>query len=428
MVRLHTREDVAAHVEAAVRFGTPGTVGVELEWLAVDRSTPGVRPRLERVRDALADVGALPGASLLSIEPGGQVELSSAPLPGPGPAVRALTGDVHAVRDRLEASGVGLTGLGADPLRPPVRLVRSPRYDVMEAFWEARGSGETGRQMMCSSAAVQVSLDAGTADAGTAEPSPGGPSPAGGAVQSARQRWLRAHAIGPALVAAFACSPLLQGAPTGWSSTRQRFWRDLDPSRTHAPAPGLGPVESLTELALTARLMTVRDAAGTCLPAPRGVTFADWLAQGSPTTTDLDYHLTTLFPPVRLRGWLELRYLDALPDGLWQVAVAVCAALLDDDLAADAAREACAPVEGRWTDAARLATADTALATAATACLLVAADALPRLGAPELVPPVLAYAERFSSRGRCPADDLLEAHAAGVPAEVLLLDGLQVAA
>ena len=302
-----------------------------------------------------------------------------------------------------------------------MRLVRSPRYDVMEAFWQSSGSGEVGRQMMCSSAAVQVSLDAGRA---------GGAGGAGGspdAVQSAGQRWQRAHAIGPALVAAFACSPLLQGAPTGWRSTRQRFWRDLDPSRTRAPAPGVGPVESLTDLALTARLMTVRDAAGTCRPAPPGTTFGDWLAGGGPTTTDLDYHLTTLFPPVRLRGWLELRYLDALPDGWWQVAVAVCAALLDDDRAADAAREACAPVEGRWTDAARLATADPALTAAATACLLAAADALPRLGAPELALPVLAYAERFTARGRCPADDLLDAHAAGVPAEVLLLDGLEVA-
>lgn len=422
-MRLRTREDVCAHVEAAVRYGTPGTVGVELEWLAVDRSTPCTRPPLERVRAALATAGPLPGASLITTEPGGQVELSSAPVFGPGPAVRALASDVGAVRDCLQASGVSLTGLGADPVRPPVRLVRSPRYDVMEAFWDASGAGEAGRAMMCSSAALQVSLDAGT-DVGRGDT---GRTVSGG-VQGAGQRWQRAHAVGPALVAAFACSPLLQGAPTGWRSTRQRFWRDLDPSRTRPPAAGLGPVEALTQLALTAQLMLVRDQDGRCRPAPRGTTFGDWLAAGRPTSGDLDYHLTTLFPPVRLRGWLELRYVDALPDGLWPVAVAVCAALLDDDRAADAAREACAPVEDRWTDAARHATADAALGAAATSCLLAAAEALPRLGAPELVAPVLAYAERFTSRGRCPADELLDAHAAGVPAEVLLLDGLEVAA
>ncbi|MBC7375225.1 MAG: ergothioneine biosynthesis glutamate--cysteine ligase EgtA, partial [Frankiales bacterium] len=129
-------------------------------------------------------------------------------------------------------------------------------------------------------------------------------------------------------------------------------------------------------------------------------------------------------PPVRLRGWFELRYLDALPDPLWQVAVAVATALLDDDVAADRARAACAPVERRWVDAARLGPSDPALGAAATGCLLAAADALPRLGAPELVAPVLAYAERFTSRGRCPADDLLDSHAAGTSAQALLLHGL----
>ena len=60
MVRLRTREDVAAHVEAAVRFGTPGTVGAELEWLAVDRTAPSTRPSLDRVTAALSAAGPLP--------------------------------------------------------------------------------------------------------------------------------------------------------------------------------------------------------------------------------------------------------------------------------------------------------------------------------------------------------------------------------
>jgi iron(II)-dependent oxidoreductase len=62
-----------------------------------------------------------------------------------------------------------------------------------------------------------------------------------------------------------------------------------------------------------------------------------------PTVADLDYHLTTLFPPVRLRGWLELRYLDMLPDPLWQVAVLTGGALLDDPARRDAAARRCAP-------------------------------------------------------------------------------------
>lgn len=410
---LRTREDVAAHIEAAVRFGPPGTVGAELELLVADRTAPSTRPPLERVAAALP--ARMPAGSLVTCEPGGQLELSSVPLTGPAAAAAALSLDLAAAGDALAADELVLTGLGADPLRPPLRLVRTPRYDVMESFYDAGGpvAAAAGRAMMCSSAAAQVSLDAGTRQGGA---------------QSACARWQRAHAVGPALVAAFASSPLLQGRPTGWRSTRQRFWQDLDPSRTGAPDPALGPVEALTELAMTAQLMTVRDRDGTCRPAPCGVTFGAWLEAGGPVEADLAYHLTTLFPPVRLRGWLELRYVDMLPDPLWQVPLAVATALLDDDRAADAAREACAPVEGRWSDAARLATSDPALAAAALQCLLAAADALPRLGAAALAPAVLAYADRFPARSRCPADDVLDAWRAGVPAEALLLGRSEVAA
>jgi glutamate--cysteine ligase len=409
-------DDVARHVGAQLRLGDPRSVGAELELFAVDRVAPGVRPAFARVERALAGVAPLPGGSVLSREPGGQVELSSLPLDGPAAATAALAADLTAVQAALLADGVCLSSLGADPERPPVRQLDSSRYAVMEAHFDALGAraGAAGRSMMCSSAAVQVSVDAGRP---------------GGGVQSAGERWRRAHAVGPALVAAFACSPLLRGRPTGWRSSRQRSWACLDPTRTAAPDPRSGPVEALTHLALQARLLTVRDADGVCRPAPCGTTFGDWVGSATPpTVADLDYHLTTLFPPVRARAWFEVRYLDAVPDPLWQVALAVVAALLDDDRAADAARDACAPVEGRWRDAARLATGDRELARAAAGCLLAAADALPRLGAPALVPAVQTYAERYALRGRCPADDLLDAHAAGVPATDLLLGALEVAA
>lgn len=410
--RVRTRDDVAAHVDAAVRYGAPGTVGAELELHCVDLAVPEVRPRLDRVATLLAATLPLPGGSLLTTEPGGQVELSSAPVTGPERAVAALSADLAGVRAALGTDGLTLRGLGTDPLRPPVRLVRTPRYDCMEAYFASCGepSASAGPSMMCSTAAVQVSLDAGTRRGGA---------------QSAAARWQRAHVLGPALVAAFACSPLLGGEATGWRSTRQRIWGDLDPTRTRPPAPHADPVEALTELALSARLMAVRDAGGVCRPAPRGATFGDWIDSGVPTLADLDYHLTTLFPPVRLRGWLELRYLDMLPDPLWQVAVATAAVLLDDDRAADAAHAACEPVDGRWRDAALHAVADRELQRAAAACLVSAAEALQRTGAAALAGAVTAYLERWTERGRCPADDLLESHAAGAS---LLTGPVEVAA
>ena len=404
--RVRTADDVAGCIDAAVRYGTPGTVGAELELLCVDRAAPQVRPELERVRRALP--AALPSGSVLTTEPGGQVELSSAPAAGPGAAVTALAGDLSVVGEALAREGLVLRGLGADPVRDPVRLLRTPRYDCMEAYFAACGepTASAGPAMMCSTAAVQVSLDAGTR-------------------ATAADRWQRAHAIGPALVAAFACSPLVQGSATGWRSTRQRIWGELDPTRTRPPAPHLDPVEALTDLALGARLMTVRDADGVCVPAPRGTTFADWMRDGEPTTDDLAYHLTTLFPPVRLRGWLELRYLDMLPDPLWSVVVATAAVLLDDDTAGDAARAACEPVGGRWRDAALHAVADPALQAAATGCLEAAAGAL---GATPLGEAVAGYLDRWTSRGRCPADDLLDAHRRGTPATALLVGDAQAVA
>lgn len=394
---IRTADDVAAYVAATLRLGEPGTIGAELEWFTHDASDPLVRPSVQRVTAALHGL-ELPGRSLLSTEPGGQLELSSVPFPGPQPAVDALRRDLEAVRQALAATGVMLRGGGTDPVRPAERLVSSPRYDCMDAFFRADGrvAGSAGRAMMCSTAAVQVSVDAGRPGAG---------------VQSATARWQRAHAVGPALVAAFACSPLLAGRRTGWRSTRQEIWARIDSSRTSPPRPHLGPVEALTESAMGARLLTVRDDRGVCRPAPP-VTFGEWVGGalgGQPRVDDLAYHLTTLFPPVRARGWFEVRYLDGLPDPWWQVAVAVVAALLDDDRAADAARAACEPVEGRWAAAARFAMRDPELARAARGCLAAAADALPRLGAPALADRVQAYAEVFTSRGRCPADDLLEA-------------------
>jgi glutamate--cysteine ligase len=391
---VRTVDDVAAHVEHDLRLGAPGTIGAELEWFVFDTAQPAVRPPLARVNALLAPLD-LPGGSLLTTEPGGQVELSSVPHSGPLACTEALAADLTVVRSALEADGLRLVGGGTDPLRPPERLLELPRYACMDAFFSSDGgpSGAAGRAMMCSTAAVQVSVDAGL--------------PGDGA-QSARQRWHRAHALGPALIAAFACSPVLSGVRSGWASTRQLQWQLIDPSRTRPPEPTLGPVEALTDLAWNARLLVLHDDdSGDCVQAP-AATFREW-AQGAlptlPTSSDLAYHLTTLFPPVRARGWYELRYLDGLPDPLWQVAVAVAAALMDDDRAADAAREAAAPVEGRWAAAARLGTSDPELRRAAVGCLVAAAEALPRLGAPSLARAVEAYAESYPRRGRSPAED-----------------------
>jgi glutamate--cysteine ligase len=158
--------------------------------------------------------------------------------------------------------------------------------------------------------------------------------------------------------------------------------------------------------------------------APRvPISFSQWLAHGHelgwPTLDDLVYHTTTLFPPVRPRGRLELRMIDALPEEWWPVAVAVTTALLDDPAAADCAALAAAPMRDRWTSAARDALCDPALRIAAVRCFDAARSALGRLGADaDTRAATDEYFDRYVSRGRCPADEQLEAwmrlQAAGV--------------
>jgi gamma-glutamylcysteine synthetase len=129
----------------------------------------------------------------------------------------------------------------------------------------------------------------------------------------------------------------------------------------------------------------------------------------APTWADLAYHATTIFPPVRPRGWLEIRYLDAQNPRDWPVCVAVTHALVTDDRAADAAMCAAEPLKDLAPMAARCGLADPRFARAADACFRAAIEALPRLGASTaLVGEVAAFADRYVTTGRSPAADLLD--------------------
>ncbi len=415
-------EDEAAEHAHGICFktGPPGQLGVELEWLVRDRRDPALPVDHERVMAALAplsDPGGLPGQGSLTIEPGGQIELSSAPAAGIGACAAAVCGDLTALRRATGTAGLGLTGQGVDAYRPPRRILRLPRYRAMEEFFDR--SGPWGRVMMCSTASVQVCVDAGD----------DGDSPSG-----YRWRWQLLHALGPVLVAAFANSPLLGSRPSGWKSTRQLVWARLDPGRTRAPAgaeppppggprrPPADPRDGWAAYALDADVMCVRRPGPADWTAPAGLTFRDWVrgaGERPPTLDDLTYHRSTLFPPVRPQGHLELRVIDAQPGDGWLVPAAVVSALLDDPVAAQAAMAAAEPVWARpagldgpdgspWLRAARHGPADPGLGRAGQLCFEAADAALGRLGAPAGVrQAVAAFADRYVSRRRCPADDEL---------------------
>ncbi|MGN9790433.1 ergothioneine biosynthesis glutamate--cysteine ligase EgtA [Streptomyces sp. OZ13] len=400
-------EDEAEDLLRCICFktGPPRTLGVEVEWLVHDREQPGKPVAPDRLRSAFDDIRALPLTSVLTFEPGGQLELSSRPAASLMECIDSTAADLDAVRTALRPAGLTLNGMGLDPWHPPRRILHEPRYDAMERCLDR--SGPYGRSMMCSTASVQVSLDTGEEE----------PGPLGHG-----RRWRLAHLLGAVLLAAFANSPMLAGRPTGWRSTRQAVWNVLDPVRPMAPPLEAEPRAAWAAHALDAPVMCVRMPDG-AWPLPEGLTFRGWLRSGGPrpaTQEDLRYHLTTLFPPVRPRGHLELRMIDAQPgENGWMVPLAVTAALFDDPEAAETVYRSLkplaesmgagvAPRNALWTAAARHGPADEELRSAAVACFGAALEALVRLGASTTVlDEVALFNERHVLRGRCPADDLI---------------------
>ncbi|MEU8777213.1 ergothioneine biosynthesis glutamate--cysteine ligase EgtA [Streptomyces sp. NPDC048606] len=429
IVRNHDRDPLTeAAAEDLVhgicfKTGPPRLLGAELEWLVVDAERPWLPLPPDRLSEAHDAARALPLNSRFTVEPGGQLELSSAPAASLTACVDGLQTDLRAVRTVLRERGLVLRGLGRDPRRPPRRLLDSPRYEAMERYFDR--TGPAGRAMMRTSASVQVCVDAGHEE----------PGPLGHG-----RRWRMAHLLGAVLVAAFANSPAREGPYRGWRCARQGIWNDLDTRRALAPPLEAAPRAGWVRQALDTEVMCVRADGDGPWTAPRGLTFRSWLRAGAdaptgadaatgpgggtgtvgraPTAEDLEYHLTTLFPPVRPRGHLELRMIDAQSgDDGWLVPVAVTHALFDDPEAAETAYRVLkaladaygpepAPRNPLWRSAARVGLADRELRTAAEACFAAAAEALPRLGAgTEVRDAVGAFAERYVRRGRCPADD-----------------------
>jgi glutamate--cysteine ligase len=392
-------DDAEAFVASTCfKTGPPRLLGVELEWFVHDLRNPLLQMSAEHLLSVLGPHAPvtlpggrglpLPCGSAVTVEPGGQVEISSAPAGTLTECLDLAASDLRVLADRLEPHGLELRGTGVDRHRSPRRVLQLPRYNAMEDHF-AHG-GDAGLNMMCSTASVQVCVDTGVDPA---------------------ERWELLHRIGPVLVAMFAHSAVQAGEFTGWRSTRQAIWSRLEQARTRGPeVDGTDPREAYARFALDAPLLCCRRSAD--WSAPYGVTFRDWLdgAFGPPPTyDDLAYHLTTLFPPVRPQGHLEVRYLDQQAGDGWRVAAAVVAALVGDPHAGDMARAAAEPAADRWEQAARCAMADPVLRHGASVVADVAGSALARLGAtPELLDRVDAFFEQYTDRGRCPADDDLD--------------------
>ena len=202
--------EAMAHVRArSFPEDSSDLTGLELEWLMQggvgEQATPA-----QYEGSQLGEVVLL-GGSALSVEPGGQLELSSQPHSGLAPLCSAVSADVHALSDGVADAGGFMFGIGLLPDGPASQRLSTPRYDAMAEFFAADGTA--GSTMMTSTASLQVNIGAGTG-------------------RDRETRWRRANMLGPVLAASFANSPLAAGIPTGCASNRLGVWSAIDPSRT----------------------------------------------------------------------------------------------------------------------------------------------------------------------------------------------------
>lgn len=241
------------------------------------------------------------GASI-TLEPGGQFELSGAPLA----TIHQTCDEVHRhlqqVREVGDEIGVGFIGLGFHPLarREDIHWMPKSRYRIMRAYMPTVGN--LGLDMMTRTCTVQVNLDFGD--------------------EADMVRKFRvALALQPIATALFANSPFTEGEPNGFLSYRSHIWTDTDPDRSGM----LGFVfedgmsfERYADYALDVPMYFVYRQ-GRYVDAS-GQSFRDFL-QGKlpalpgerPTLTDWENHLTTIFPEVRLKRYLEMRGADGGP-------------------------------------------------------------------------------------------------------------------
>ena len=266
------------------------------------------------------------GGGTVSLEPGGQFELSGAPLETLHETCDEVNTHLAQVREVGEALGIGFLGLG---FSPKWRFDETPimpkgRYRIMRDYMAKKGN--LGRDMMFRSCTVQVNLDfASEADM----------------IKKVRV----GLALQPLVTAIFANSPFTEGKPNGYMSFRSEIWKDTDPDRTGMLPwvfdEGFG-FEAYAKYALDVPMYFVyRDGVYNDVS---GLSFRDFMAgklpgfEGElPTESDWVDHISTIFPEVRLKRFIEMRGADGGPWRRLCALPAVWVGLLYDQTALDAA-------------------------------------------------------------------------------------------
>ncbi|MGY6632757.1 MAG: glutamate--cysteine ligase [Alkalilacustris sp.] len=363
------RDQLAEYLAAGCKPPEAWRIGTEHEKFGYDPQTlaplpydgpRSIRAMLEGLRDRFgwAEVregphliGLVKDGANVSLEPGGQLELSGAPLETIHQTCDEVNEHLREVREVADAIGAAFIGLGAAPVwrHEDMPMMPKGRYRLMTDYMQTVGTH--GLQMMYRTCTVQVNLDfASEADM--------------------VKKFRVALALQPVATALFANSPFFEGAPNGHRSWRSRVWRDLDPDRTgmlpFVFEDGFG-FERYVDYALDVPMYFVyRD--GRYIDA-LGQSFREFLdgrlpaLPGEvPTLSDWADHLTTIFPEARIKRYLEMRGADGGPWRRLCALPALWVGLIYDQSALDAAWDLCKGWDAATREALRVAASEDGLA------------------------------------------------------------------
>ncbi len=345
MTPIETRDELVAWLEAGCTPAEQFRVGTEHEKFAFTvedhRPVPyagrrSIRALLDGMAHLLGWEPIMEGDKIIglfdvthggaiSLEPGGQFELSGAPVETVHQTASELMAHLAQLREVARPLGIGFLGLGMTPnwRRRDMPMMPKGRYKIMTAYMPT--VGKLGLDMMYRTCTVQANLDFSS--------------------EADMVKKLRVSlALQPVATALFANSPFTDGKPNGFLSFRSQIWRDTDPDRSGmlpwAFEDGMG-FEAYVDYALDVPMYFIKR--GDSYIDVSGKSFRDFFAGKlkempgeRPTISDWANHLSTIFPEVRLKRYLEMRGADGGPWRRLPSLTAYWVGLLYDDDALDA--------------------------------------------------------------------------------------------
>ncbi len=325
-----TREDLLTTFGSYGRSRHAWLVGGEFErhilgpngWPAPYEGRSGIRHLLQRFAadgwkpkyeaGALIELGRNKAA--ITLEPGGQFELSGAPFRTASEVTAEADRFARDVDRLLADTSLSQVAMGLTPFAPipAIGWVPKGRYAIMQRHMAS--SGPLGHHMMKGTAATQASFDFSDE-------------------QDCAAKVRVGTLLAPLVTAMFASSPYEKGRATGWKSTRGYVWTLTDPARTGFPdAASSFTHERWVDYLLDVPMMFTRH--GGTWRAANGRSFRSWMTEGDegrfPQTDDWDLHLTSVFPEVRVKHQIEMRMGDCVPVALAGAFVALWRGLLYD--------------------------------------------------------------------------------------------------